>query len=78
MQIVEVMEALLRELIDRPEELFVRHDLSENTLTMKIECPKADRGKIIGIGGRNMDCIKTLSRAMGAKYKTKVFLYLVE
>lgn len=62
-RIVELVEYLVEELVDIPEDATVASVLTGNRLDLSITVNPEETGKIIGRSGRTIKAIRTLARA---------------
>lgn len=63
MRIVELVQYLVTELVDIPDEAHVQSELKGNNLDITITVNPEETGKIIGRSGRTIKSIRTLARA---------------
>lgn len=62
-RIVDLVEYLVKELVDSPEDARVDSKLEGNQLDLTITVKPDETGKIIGRSGRTIKSIRTLARA---------------
>jgi len=74
----ELIKQIAESLVDQPENVNVRENLSGRTKVYELQVAKPDLGKVIGKQGRNADAIRTILTAIGGKTKTRVLLDVVE
>ena len=75
----EFIEFIVKQLVDKPEKVRVEEKTPDkNTIEIIVEVDKADIGKVIGKKGRNINSMRTLLTAVGAKGKHRVTLQVVE
>jgi predicted RNA-binding protein YlqC (UPF0109 family) len=74
--LAELIEYLARQLVDEPE--VVRVDTEEGTdaVLFRLHVAPADRGKVIGRGGRLVRSLRTVVRAGGARDDRRYVLEL--
>lgn len=67
---------LLRELVDRPDEVSVSTTVSEggNTVVLTVRTADGEVGKVIGKQGRTAQAVRSLLEAVAAKYKQRAVL----
>ena len=70
--------ALLQGLVDHPEDVKVEETTDERGVLLLANVHREDMGKVIGIGGKNINGIKALVNACGARLKVRVALKLNE
>ncbi len=59
----EVVEYLIKNLVDHPESVRVREKRGRGVLVYVVEVEDADRGRVIGRKGRVIEALRTLTRA---------------
>jgi uncharacterized protein len=81
----ELLELLVRGLVDRPEEVTVeRFDEDDETLLLELSVGADDYGKVIGRGGRTAQALRTVVRAAagsersGASARRRVLIDIVD
>jgi hypothetical protein len=75
----EFIEFIVKQLVDKPDKIRIEEKtLNENTIEFILEVDKDDIGKVIGKKGRNINSMRTLLTAVGAKGKHRVTLQVVE
>jgi uncharacterized protein len=73
------IEFIIKQLVDKPEKVFVEENaLDENTIEFRVEVDGEDVGKIIGKKGKNVNAIRTLLTALGAKGHKRATLQVIE
>jgi predicted RNA-binding protein YlqC (UPF0109 family) len=78
-QMKQFIEYTIKQLVDNPDKVFVEeNDVDENTIEFKVEVDGEDVGKIIGKKGKNINAIRTLLTALGAKGHKRATLQVVE
>lgn len=60
---VELVETMVKHLVDHPEEVEVRETRSRNTLFIKLKVADEDMGKVIGKRGRIAKALRTVLKA---------------
>ena len=70
----ELVEYLVRELVDFPDEVTV----TEEGETVKVSVAKSDMGKIIGRQGRIAKSIRAIAKAAAAKQGKKCTVEIIE
>ncbi len=63
----QLVETIVRALVDTPEEVVVNEIAGEQVTTYEIKVAQRDAGKVIGKQGRTAQAIRTLVRAASAK-----------
>ena len=75
----EFIEFIVKQLVDKPEKVMVEENSpNEYTIELILEIDKDDIGKVIGKKGRNINALRTLITAIGAKGRHRVTLQVVE
>lgn len=73
----DVLKPLFRELLDYPSEVKMDYVCSERTVAFTVDTAPTDRGKIIGLKGRNVESLRILCGAVCARYGYKFHLNVV-
>lgn len=60
MELKELLESLVRALVDHPEEVIVREVKGDKTLILELRVNKNDMGQVIGKKGRTAQAIRTI------------------
>lgn len=68
----ELVEYLVKALVDKPDEVSISQTDSELVTIIEIRVADEDAGKVIGKDGRIANAIRTLVKAAGAKDKKRV------
>ena len=75
----ELLEYLVRSLVDRPDEVEVEEFTEDDgTLVLELSVGEDDYGKVIGRGGRTAQAIRTVVKAAGARDERRVLVDIVE
>jgi len=75
----EFIEFIVKQLVDKPAKVRVEENSpNENTIEIVVEVDKDDIGKVIGKKGRNINAMRTLVTAIGAKGHKRATLQVVE
>ena len=75
----EFIEFIVKQLVDNPDKVIVEeitHD--EHTIEINLKVDKSDIGKVIRKHGRNVNAIRTLLTAVGAKEHRRATLQILE
>ncbi len=78
LSVVELMTALARSLVDKPEEVLINEVPSETVTLLRLSVDPTDVGKIIGQQGRTARSLRTLLGAISVKYRHRYSLEIVE
>jgi predicted RNA-binding protein YlqC (UPF0109 family) len=68
----QLVETIVRSLVDNPNEVNVRQIEGERTVIVEVRVAPTDLGKVIGKQGRIATAIRTLVRAAATKVGKKV------
>ena len=63
----KLLEDIVKSIVDKPDEVKVNINESENTIVYELNVGEGDLGKVIGKKGRNVNSIRTLLSASNAK-----------
>jgi uncharacterized protein len=75
----EFVEFIVKQLVDKPDKVFVESSKpDENSVELKVEVDGDDIGKVIGKKGKNINAMRTLVTAIGAKVHKRATLQIVE
>lgn len=73
------IEFIVKQLVDQPGKVRVDESTtSENTIEIVVEVDTDDIGKVIGKKGKNINAMRTLLTAVGAKKNHRAKLQIVE
>jgi predicted RNA-binding protein YlqC (UPF0109 family) len=74
----EVLEYLVRSLVDAPDEVSVEgFDEEDGTLVLELHVAEDDAGKVIGRGGRTVAALRSVMKACSVKHDRRVFIDVV-
>jgi predicted RNA-binding protein YlqC (UPF0109 family) len=76
--IKEFVEYVVKELVDKPEEIQVSEKEGEQALIFEISVAKSDFGKVVGKHGKNVEALRLLVRAVSAKSGKRALLEVNE
>jgi len=74
----EMVEYILKQIVDNPEEVKVEEIKGEKVILLEVSVAKEDMGKVIGKGGRIATALRTLLGAAAAKLKKRAMLEILE
>ena len=75
----ELLEYLVRSLVDRPDEVEIEEFTEDDgTVVFELSVADDDYGKVIGRGGRTAQAIRTVVKAAGARDERRVLVDIVE
>ena len=63
----KLLEDIVKSLVDKPDEVQINVNESENTIVYELNVCEGDLGKVIGKKGKNVNSIRTLLSASNAK-----------
>lgn len=75
----EFIEYIAKQLVDEPEKVIVEETApDEQTIELTLKVDGKDIGKVIGKKGKNVQAMRTLLNAVGAKGKHRATLQILE
>lgn len=74
----ELVEAIVKAMVDRPEEVEVFEVSGQHACIIELKVAREDVGKVIGKRGVNAQAIRTIITAAGGKQKKRYVLEIVE
>lgn len=74
----DLVEFLVRALVDRPEEVRVEELAEDGDVVLEITVAEEDLGRVIGRGGRIANAIRTLARAAATRADVRVMVEILE
>lgn len=75
----QLIETIVKPLVDRPEEVRVEMDEQESRVTYKLSVNPEDMGKVIGKQGRVAKAIRTIVySAAGSHHGKRVFVDIID
>jgi len=77
-EIKEIVEYLIKLIVDKPEEIEVAEKQGEHVIIFEVQANKQDFGKILGKQGKNIQAIRTLVNAVSAKAGKRTIIEIVE
>jgi hypothetical protein len=78
MKMKELVEAMAKALVDRPEEVVVREVDGEKTTVFELRVAASDLGKVIGKQGKTARSMRTILGAAGTKIGKRCVLEILE
>jgi uncharacterized protein len=76
--VAELLEHLVRQLVDEPDAVAVEEVRQEGTTVLRLRVAKDDVGKVIGRQGRIARALRAIVRASGARTHRRVVLEIVD
>lgn len=74
----DVIEAIVKALVDYPDEVVVNEIDGDATVVLELRVAQQDLGKVIGKQGRTARAMRTILRAAGMKLKKRFVLEILE
>lgn len=74
----ELVEAMSRALVDRPDEVSVKEVEGEKTTVFELRVASSDLGKVIGKQGKTARAMRTILGAAGTKVGKRCVLEILE
>ena len=74
----DLVEAMVKALVDNPDEVQVRMIEGEETIVFEVCVHSTDLGKVIGREGRTAKAIRTILGAAGRKLRKRIALEILE
>jgi uncharacterized protein len=76
--VAELLEFLVRKLVDEPEAVRVERVEEEDTVVLRLHVAQDDLGKVIGRQGRIARALRTIVRAGSVRERRRVQLEIVD
>lgn len=73
----ELLELIVKSLVDYPEEVVINQVENENSITLELAVSRDDMGKIIGRQGRTAKAIRAVMKAAALKANKRISLEIV-
>ena len=73
----QLIEYLVKELVDDPEQVNISEVPGEEATTYEVRVAPEDLGKVIGKQGRIANALRTVAKAAAMKHKRKVYVEIV-
>jgi len=73
----ELVEILVRALVDDPDQVEVVEDRGDDVITYRVSVAPADLGKVIGKDGRIANALRTVVKAAAMKEGRKVYVDII-
>lgn len=75
----QLIETIVKPLVDRPEAVQVRKDETDSRITYKLSVHAEDMGKVIGKQGRVAKAIRTIVySAAGSHHSKRVYVEIID
>lgn len=70
----ELLKFLVKALVEDEDDVEIKKEEDENTITYHVEVDSDDLGRVIGKNGKTANSIRTVMKSIGAKSHKKVFV----
>lgn len=74
----ELLEFLVKALVEEPEKVVVEELEEEGDLVYEISVAEADLGRVIGKGGRVANAIRTIAKAAAVRIDRRVIVDILD
>ncbi|HEX2387483.1 MAG TPA: KH domain-containing protein [Solirubrobacterales bacterium] len=74
----ELVEFLVRALVEQPDKVEVEEFEEDGDLVLEVSVAEDDLGRVIGRGGRIANAIRTVARAAGARDDRRVIVDILD
>ncbi len=74
----ELIELIVKGIVDKPDEVEINQIIGEKTLVFEIKANPQDVGKIIGKQGRNVKSIRTIANAAAQNSNKRVIIEIID
>ena len=74
----ESITLMVHALVDEPQSIEVGTTEGHSLIIFEIRCPQSEMGKIVGKSGRNIQALRTIMSAVGAKHRKRVQVEIIE
>ena len=74
----ELVEYIVKALVDYPDEVRITEVDGERTVIFELRCRKEDIGKIIGKNGKTVSAIRAILNTAAAKQNRRAMLEVVD
>ena len=74
----DLITAIVRAIVDRPEEVSVNEIEGSHTVVLELRCAKDDLGMVIGKRGRNAHAIRAILSAASGKARKRYILEIMD
>ena len=73
----ELIEYIAKSIVNKPEEVVVTEERSEERVVLKLQCNQEDMGRVIGKQGRVAQAMRTLLRVMAVREGVQADLEII-
>jgi len=74
----EFLETLVKNIVDTPEEVEITEVAGEGVTILKVKVVKEEIGLVIGKQGRNVEALRIITNAVGAKAGKKMVIEIID
>ncbi|MDO8589322.1 MAG: KH domain-containing protein [Armatimonadota bacterium] len=74
----DLIEILVKALVDHPDNVDIREVSESDSVTYEIRVAEDDMGKVIGKGGKIANALRTVAKAAAMKDRTRVYVEIVQ
>ena len=74
----EVLELIIKNLVENKEEVSISERLEKNTVMLDVKVDSKDMGRVIGKEGKTAKAIRTLMRSLAGAEKKKVSVQFID
>jgi len=74
----EILEIMIKNLVEKPEELSIEEVQNGKEITLKVKVNSKDMGRVIGKQGRMAKSIRTVAKAIATKQNQKIVIEFVD
>ena len=74
----ELIEFIIKHLVDKPDEVHVNELVGEQTIVFELRVGRGDIGKVIGRHGQTARSLRTILKAAGAKQGKRFVFEILE
>ena len=78
MELREIVEDLIKRLVDEPDEVSVIESKGGRTTILEARVAKPDMGKVIGRKGKTVNALRVIVNACGAKKKQRCDFQIID
>lgn len=69
---------LVQNLVDAPDQVRIEEEHKDKQILLHIHVAQKDLARVIGRKGKNINALRTIASALGARFDRRVILQLVE
>lgn len=78
MEVRDLVEAIVKSLVDKPDEVEINEVEGAHSCVIELKVAREDVGKVIGKKGVHADAIRRIVHAVGGKKKKRYVLEIIE